>query len=199
MIFEVPFQPQPFHGSLSPCPSFPRRWKQRSFVIFLHPTPHSVTGEHTHTKKRLKGDENHCKLSVCFDFHSLVLLDHLLASSGMGSEVCTAFGIRAGKAAFLGEKKNGFCRSGGKSGVKTSPALPAFPGAPEKFPPRCFQGCFVVFPPLWGDSATGCEMLHVILPKEEGSVPCRNISELMFVPSPGSGQNVKACSELEIF
>lgn len=83
--------------------------------------------------------------------------------------------------------------------MRTSPALPAFPGAPEKFPPRCFQGCFVVFPPLWGDSATGCEMLNVILPKEEGSVPCRNISELMFVPSPGSGQNVKACSELEIF
>lgn len=42
-------------------------------------------------------------------------------------------------------------------------------------------------------------MLNAVLQEEEGSVPCRNISELMFVPSPGSGQNVKACSELEIF
>lgn len=42
-------------------------------------------------------------------------------------------------------------------------------------------------------------MLNTVLQKEEGSVPCRNTSELMFVPSPGSGQNVKACSELEIF
>lgn len=41
-------------------------------------------------------------------------------------------------------------------------------------------------------------MLRVVLQKE-GSVPWRNISELVFVPSPGSGQNVKACSELEIF
>lgn len=84
-------------------------------------------------------------------------------------------------------------------GVKAGPALPALPGAPKKSPLPCFWGCFGVYPPLWGTLATGCEMLNVVLQKEEGSVPCRNISELMFVPSPGSGQNVKACSELEIF
>lgn len=85
-------------------------------------------------------------------------------------------------------------------GVKARPALPALPGTPKESPPPYFWGCFGVFPPpLGGDAATGRKMLNAVLQKEEGSAPCRNISELVFVPSPGSGQNVKACSELEIF
>lgn len=73
---------------------------------------------------------------------------------------------------------------------------------PKKLSPPHFWGAFGGVSPAKGvggeHAATRSEMLSWVLQKE-GSVPCRNIFELMFVPSPGSGQNVKACSELEIF
>lgn len=89
--------------------------------------------------------------SVCFDFqslHSLVLLDHLLASSGMESLVCKE--EQLGVQHFWGEKKNQVLLLGrerlSKSGVRTSPAPPAFQGAPEKCPLSASRGVLWCFP-----------------------------------------------------
>lgn len=86
--------------------------------------------------------------------------------------------------------------------MKSRPALPALLRTPRSHHLPVFGVLLGVFPLPGvvggGHAATRSEMLSRVLQKE-GSVPCRNIFELMFVPSPGSGQNVKACSELEIF
>lgn len=114
----------------------------------------------------------------------------------------------AQSSALLGEKY-GFAVHKGKAmsmktnpSMKSRPALPALLRTPRSHHLPVFGVLLGVFPLPGvvggGYTATRSKMLSRVLQKE-GSVPCRNIFELMFVPSPGSGQNVKACSELEIF